>query len=82
MRIISVGNGIIWKYRRITDKVTVRRVESNQFLVFLWYIEENRCIMQGRDREKRGRAGKMKKKIPGAKERTRKDGHDENRKSN
>ena len=59
MRIISVGSGIIWKYRRITDKY--------RFPGFLWYIEENRCIMQGRDREKRGCTWEIHKKISGAK---------------
>lgn len=38
--------------------------------------------MQGRDREKRGRAGKIQKKIPLRKERTNENEHDENRKSN
>lgn len=77
MRVISVGNGSIWKYRRITDKANVgkvisreafcwHRIDSNWFQDFLWYIEENRCIMQGRDREKRGCTWEIHKKIPGA----------------
>ena len=41
-------------------------LNSNWFQDFLWYIEENRCIMQGRDREKRGCTWEIHKKIPGA----------------
>ena len=38
-----------------------------RFPGFLWYIEENRCIMQGKDREKRGCTWEIHKKISGAK---------------